>query len=251
MATKKAVARRKSAGLPANIEEQLKQMATQQADATSATGRKVKLKHTGFEFPGGHHADSPMRVVILAVLSRNAYYDTPYVAGQVSPPACIAQGFAANDNLVPHPDSPTPQNTDCRTCPQNQYGTANGGTGKGKACSNRKLLAILPPGADDNDEIFVVDAPPTANGRIDAFVSGLQTRYGLPTLSFTAELEIVEAGSSVSITLGHEEPNADVHSHLTRYAEAQKLLDTLPQMTKAEDEAPKPKRVTRKKAARR
>ena len=88
-------------------------------------------------------------VIILDAVLENTFYGSRYVEGNVNPPVCYA--FARGDEpLAPHHSMQTdlnyfqPQSNDCASCQWNQYGSAD--VGKGKACQNRRRLAILPAG---------------------------------------------------------------------------------------------------------
>lgn len=88
-------------------------------------------------------------VVILDSVRENTYYGARYTEGNRLPPICYA--FArGGDDMAPHPSMQAdlnyfkPQADDCQSCPMNEWGTAD--TGKGKACQNRRRLALLPAG---------------------------------------------------------------------------------------------------------
>jgi hypothetical protein len=73
-----------------------------------------------------------------------AWYAVPYKDGEEpAAPDCFS-----NDGAKPDPSSALPRCTNCASCPQNAFGSGidqNGDPGKGKACSDRKTLAILCP----------------------------------------------------------------------------------------------------------
>lgn len=87
-------------------------------------------------------------VVILDSVYVNAYYAQKWEAGQKTAPKCFAIAVE-DDDLAPHPsmegsDYFEPQHDQCAGCPMNAYGSAD--TGRGKACGNRRRLALIPAG---------------------------------------------------------------------------------------------------------
>lgn len=93
-------------------------------------------------------AGNAIAVIVVSHLIENSYYDVPFDREAISPPKCFALGYDEL-KLTPH-EAVTARNQEendmCAGCPQNQYGTAlraNGGRGKGKACGNRRRLALM------------------------------------------------------------------------------------------------------------
>lgn len=228
MTVKKTVAKQDASNkLPADVKEVLRRQAARQGQTAAApTGRSVKPTHTGFKFPDGRIADSPMTVVVLDTVSVNAWYNTPYVAGQVKPAACAAHGFKPNDDLEPMEGCSEQQSESCYGCYQNEYGSANEGKGAGKACQNRKVMAILPPDAEPDDPILIINASPTSVTSIDGFVSALSAQE-IPTVARTVEVHIVinENSNAVSIELKNPDYNPNIENMYQRLEEAHAMLD--------------------------
>jgi len=79
----------------------------------------------------------------------NTYFADEYVEGQKTPPTCYAYGrtneeMAPHPSMAVHPDTFIPQSVDCASCEWNKFGTAR--KGRGKACGNRELLALMHAG---------------------------------------------------------------------------------------------------------
>ena len=91
-----------------------------------------------------------------------SYYATAYDPNQTE---FKAPDCSSDDGVKPKADSPLKQCESCAGCPQNQFGSgkdASGNPGKGKACSDRKLLAIYA-----NNGIYGMSLPPAS---LKAFV---------------------------------------------------------------------------------
>lgn len=113
------------------------------------SGKKV------FEFPDETKVES-FRCVVVNFVYANNYYDSQYIQGEFNPPVCFALG-KDQDELVHSKKAKQPQYANCKDCPMNQFGTR----GRGKACSNRMYVAVLPIDADQNTQIHVLDIAPT------------------------------------------------------------------------------------------
>lgn len=90
-----------------------------------------------------------MAVIVLDVVAENTFYDAKYDPNAKQPPLCYAFGRAAEE-MAPHTSMQVdleyfqPQSPDCQSCKWNQWGSA--AQGRGKACQNRRRLAMIPAG---------------------------------------------------------------------------------------------------------
>lgn len=87
--------------------------------------------------------------IILDAVKENTYYTGKYDPDVQNAPTCYAFG-RGNDEMSPHismqqdPEYFQPQAETCEGCPQAVWGSAD--TGRGKACQNRRRLALIPAG---------------------------------------------------------------------------------------------------------
>lgn len=134
------------------------------AAMAEATAAKEATKGKWFSTQAGQLSfnDTPvpgnkMGVIIIDHMLENAFYPGKFQPGAIVPPDCFALARDEGD-LKPHELSLDPQHDKCDGCPQNQWGSAD--TGKGKACGNRRRLALLPAGVyDKNDEFDPILEP--------------------------------------------------------------------------------------------
>lgn len=90
-----------------------------------------------------------MAVIVLDVVMENTFYEGKFDADNKQPPLCYAFGRSA-DEMAPHesmqidPEYFVPQANSCLECPHNAWGSAE--KGRGKACQNRRRLALIPAG---------------------------------------------------------------------------------------------------------
>lgn len=89
-------------------------------------------------------------VIILDAVKENTFYGAKFDPDNRQPPVCYAFGRGGEDDMAPHetmqtdPSYFTPQSDACATCKWNEWGSAD--KGKGKACQNRRRLALIPAG---------------------------------------------------------------------------------------------------------
>lgn len=139
----------------ANYDEELAALAGKAAGLTASGGggkffstRAGQLSYDDAALPGNQ-----MCVIVLGHCLENVYYAESFDADNRTPPACFAffKGDPeAKDDMAPVPkdlDDPVfdKQSDNCAECPQNEWGSAE--KGRGKACGNRRRLALIPAGS--------------------------------------------------------------------------------------------------------
>jgi hypothetical protein len=88
-------------------------------------------------------------VIVLDVVKENTYYPAKFDPDSAAAPICYAFGREA-DEMAPHPSMQIdpnyfqPQAPECQGCKWNEWGSAD--QGRGKACQNRRRLALIPAG---------------------------------------------------------------------------------------------------------
>lgn len=180
MAAKKA-APRATSNLPVAVTlAQLSQESSAIASRIgAASGDRIRSNaNVNFILPDGSEG-TEIECVILDFNSQNLFYDRAYDSKNPIPPACFAIG-AEPTLLTPSPNAPVSQSETCAGCPMNQFNTAMGG-GKGKACKNTRLLAIIPLAALDDlnadHPIWTLSVPPAALAKFDGFVRTLAAKF--------------------------------------------------------------------------
>lgn len=89
------------------------------------------------------------------------------------------------DGTGPHPDSTSPQNDMCATCPHNAWGSKTSPTGSPiKACSDRKRLAVV--AADDpSGPVYLLEVTPAAMKGLNSYHKELAHRGIDPEIVIT------------------------------------------------------------------
>lgn len=108
------------------------------------------LKLGDDELPGNE-----MIVIVLDSIHENTYYPGKFDQDAIVPPKCFAFGRTTKE-MEPHENVPAKDDESaedsyfemqadwCDECPYSEWGSAD--TGRGKACANRRRLAVIPAG---------------------------------------------------------------------------------------------------------
>jgi hypothetical protein len=115
-------------------------MVSEETEGLDLTFDRIKIPSAGstvFEVPGEEDDSDTVKefsAVILHHHTLNCYYKTKYTGGN-NPPDC-----GSFDGII---GIGTPGG-ECKSCPLNQFGSAD--EGKGKACKNRRRIYVLREG---------------------------------------------------------------------------------------------------------
>lgn len=123
-------------------------------EATSGGGKFFSTKSGVLSFNDAAFANNQMAVIICDSIFENVFYTAAYDSANPAPPACFAFG-RDEKAMAPHQtvlDAGSQQHDQCLGCPMNEWGTAE--KGKGKACGNRRRLALIPAGDFDSQGRF-------------------------------------------------------------------------------------------------
>ena len=245
MAAKKKASKSKAVALP------WKQQLAQHAKAGKApkekalTGDYISTKGSKFTLNGvkigldgkGRELDC----VVLGYIFEKSYYDTDYVEGQASSPACFALGYD-EDELTPNETSPNKQCESCVDCELNEWGS---GRGEGKACSDRRRLALAVEGADGKIELKLLNIAPTSLKNWKSFINDVDTQ-GLHPMQCAVNIHFDEDSTATSPPLVF-----DFVNEITNEKTLQAMAATLEQANKMLEQpydVSNYKKTTKKKA---
>jgi hypothetical protein len=137
----------------ANYDEELAKLAGKSATLTETGGggRSFSTRAGVLQFDDTPLPGNQMCVIIGAWCLENVYYTEAFDADNRTLPTCFAfckdpelKDEMAPPDIVDEEEVFERQSDDCKSCPQNEWGSAE--RGRGKACSNRRRLACLPAG---------------------------------------------------------------------------------------------------------
>jgi hypothetical protein len=219
---KTAVAVRKpSAGNIVSIQDALKAQVVDLANRVApATGVKIRAtQDKKFILPDGTTTPGPLKLVIVDFAAVNTFYEGPFNKDDVAPPACYAVGSDPR-KMAPAANAPNKQASDCQSCPMNEWGS----NGAGKACANGRLMAVLPPDADEDTPLWLLQASATAVKGFDGYVQGVARTFQSMPISVITEVAFDESVTYAKMLFSNPEPNPNVGEHFARQAEARELL---------------------------
>jgi hypothetical protein len=220
--------RKPAAGNIVSITEALKAQAEGMGSRVAPpTGNGIRItqdKH--FMLPDGTKTQGPLQLVVVDFVTRHMFYEGSYDPKNVVPPGCFAIGSNPKD-MTPSDNSPNKQSTDCQGCPMNQFGS----DGDGKACKNTRLLAVLPPDADENTPIWTLGVSPTALKNFDGFVQATVRAFGLPPIGVIVNVGFDDAVTYAKLTFSEPVPNPQLNEMFARQGEAKELLMVEPDVS--------------------
>ena len=169
--------------------------------------------------------------VVVDFVAANYYYTDPFDRGNIIPPACFAISMEPG-GMVPSENSPDVQAGACASCWANQFGT----NGKGKACQNTRLLAVLPLDADISTPFAILKVSPTAIRAFDSYAGNVARKHSMPVRAMVTQFSFSEDQySSVRFTeMGFAEKDLVLLAN-GRKEEALARLLTEPNVVVAED----------------
>lgn len=210
-----------------NITEALKaQVASMGGRIAPGGGNQIRLSKSGFELPDGSKTPGPLELVIVDFTTSHRFYDTKYDPKNPTPPGCFAIGLNPKD-MTPSPNSPNLQSDSCQTCPHNVFGP----NGERKACNNNRLLAVLPPDADEDTPIWLLSVSPGALKGFDGYVAGVVRTFTLPPISVVTTVGLLADVDYPSLTFSNPVQNPNLAAHFARQAEARELLQAEPDVS--------------------
>jgi hypothetical protein len=143
--------------------------------------------------------------------------------------------------MAPHETAPVPEHESCFeagkiTCPNNEFGT--GKNGKGKACANTRLLAVVNP-TEEDPTIYLLKVSATGIKPFDNYVQSVKTMYNTTPLGVITDIFFDPAERYGSLRFGNPKPNPKLEQHFALRARARELLLTPPDVSEYQPVEPK------------
>lgn len=233
--TKALVIPKKNASSVVSIKDALEREVAANANKTAPPGGDAITigQDKTFKLPDGTKTPGPLQLVIVEFNSSNKFYEGAYDKDNIAPPACFAIGENPT-TMAPSDNSPNKQSDSCSTCPMNLFGSS----GKGKACKNTRVLAVLPPDADADTPLWVLNVSPTALKAFDSYVGEIARKFNLPPIGVVTEVSFDPNVDYASLRFGSPTPNANLADHYARKDEAKKRLLSEPDISQYEPPVP-------------
>lgn len=217
----------------ASIDAKLAARAAAMRENITVAGNNIAIQKNGsFKMPGGEER-TELEAIILDYRYRNQFFPKTYRKGEFTPAACFAVGDV-QDGMTPSAEAPEPQSTACQGCPRNEFGSALNG-GKGKACQNQFLVAVMLPDLGESEEVYTLKASPTAAKALAGYVSKMVDTYGHPIKAVT-RFTIDASSDYAKLQVAYGGPNAAYAAHADFLSVAERALEAVP---KSGEAAPK------------
>lgn len=217
---------KKGAGALVDIKAQMQAELAALADRTApAGGDKIQIKNKEFNLPDGSKC-SELQVVIVDFIAINNFYEGVYDSKNITPPTCFAIGQIPTA-LVPSNNAPVKQSDTCAACPMNQYGSS----GDGKACKNMRRLAVLPPDADEDTPLWILDVSPTGLKSFDGYVRSAASKFGVLPIGLITTVTFDPGVDYPSLRFSDPQPNENMQAHWGRRGEALERLAQEPDVS--------------------
>lgn len=256
MATKpkNAVVQKAKVDLPATVQAAMANDITSFQNRLAApTGNRIAVtQDRKFRAPNGDKFDR-VSGIIVDFIAKKAWYPNPYDKDNIVPPHCFGLDFVAHSALEPSENSPERQCETCATCPKNAFGSAE--NGKGKACKDSYVLALLGPDAEEGSPLMTLEISATGIKPFEKYVRDLARETGKAPYAFVTEFFMDDSVDYASVRCGFptEASPERVMMALSRREEAATLLSTEPDVSGFEEKIAslKPQKKTPAKPARR
>lgn len=207
-----------------------------------------------FRDPSTGEKHDTFRGVIVDFVSKKSWYVFPYDKDNIVPPNCFAIGFEPHNNLVPSENSPDVQCESCHGCAKNAFKSAE--NGKGKACKDSYILAILSP--DGEGELKTLELSATALSEFNKYVRDVQRNFGVPPYGVITEFYMDDKVDYASVRCGSPEDISGTELMaiaMGKREEAEQLLRKEPEVAdfdeKVRSRMNAPKKAAGRAAARR
>lgn len=187
----KSVAKsKKSAGLPTNWRDQIKEDIEEESERVpSGAGNTIKQTGKGTFTYQGADVGEELEVVIIDHAIVKKWFETDYDEDNPSPPSCFAVKLSQT-NIAPHETSPAPQADICDDCEMNEWGS---GRKRGKACSDKHRLAVVPLDVLlTSPDLAMIEVPVTSGALFRKHVKSVNKAVDLPCYGVVTTLSVDE-----------------------------------------------------------
>lgn len=213
-----------------NFEEQMAAEAKAVAKTERVSADRFTLSAGILSYMGSPIPDNTMDCIIVSAYSENVYYSGAYDADNITPPDCFALGNSGED-LYPHEAVPKPINADCRSCDFMKFKSAP--NKKGKACKEKRRLAIIPYSESAEDlqsgDMAMMTIPVMSVKNWSVYVNAISAKHQRPSWGMITRVKVVPDPKSqfrVTFTEVDRLPSELLGAVNSRLEAAQTMLQT-------------------------
>lgn len=223
----------------ASMNNDISQAISEEMDGLQIDFDRVKIPTGGglaFEVPGDDPDNPDMVKELIGVIVDhhpvNAYWENKF-EGQNNPPSCSSMDGKQGV------DTSTGEARNCKTCPYNQFGSAE--ERRGKACKNMHRVYLLRSG-----EMFplLITLPPTSIKPLSNYIAKRVLAKGKRTTDVITKISLKKAQNSSGITYSQvqfakvEDLDPVVAEQIRQYSQGIKAITRQVQIEQDEDFEP-------------
>ena len=227
-------------------------------EANSGGGSFFSIRGGTLQLNGAPLPNNEMAAVIVDSVLENVHYEGDFDPDSPQAPSCYAFG-RDEKTMKPHEEAAEPQcDEGCAECEHNKWGSAE--KGRGKACRNRRRLAIIAAGTLTNGRFSAFDepgeiesapvaflaVPPTSVNSFAAYVKQIAGGLRRPPHGVITRIKVVpDSKTQLKITFEAMGPVADelIPAVLKKHKEVKAMIF----FPYAKPEEPAPKKAGKKK----
>lgn len=173
---------KKKDNLPVNWQEEMAQHAQKGTEMVKPEASGISLKGGVVSYGGTPVPNNELDVIVLGFIHEHSLYLDKYDPDNPSSPDCFALGDD-EDDMIPHTNVDDPQNEDCASCPNLEWGS---GSGRGKACQQRYRLICVPADSINSEqtmlsaEVAVLKLPVTSGKIWGQYINTVASMFSRP-----------------------------------------------------------------------
>jgi hypothetical protein len=173
--------------------DELAKYAAESAKSEAPHTSTISLRSGVLSYQGQPVVNNKLEVVILDSVVERTFYEDRFDPNNISSPVCFA--FASNGQCAPHEAAAKPQHATCSGCPRDAWGSSLSG-GRGKACQERRKLALIPATAAAtadgvlSAEVATLRLPVTSVKAWGGYVQSLAALHRRPPFAVVTEIGV-------------------------------------------------------------
>ena len=194
-----------------SYEDQMAAEAKAVAKTERVSADRFTLSSGILSYMGNAMPDNQMDCIIVSSMAENVFYSGDYDPDNITPPDCFALGEPGS-GMAPHEDVPVPVNDHCAACENFKFGSAS--RGKGKACKEKRRLAIIPYSEKAEDlatgDMAMMTIPVMSVKNWSTYVNTISAKHHRPSWGMATRVKVVpDPKSQFRVTFADVKPLSD------------------------------------------
>jgi hypothetical protein len=179
-------------------EQEMREAAKNVAKTERTSVGRINIQSGVMTYMDNALPDNTLDAIVVAFGWEHVYYEGRYKQGVVVPPNCFGLGLPTEEGepptMLPHDAVKWPVHSNCAECPNFEWGSDPDG-GRGKACKEKRRLALIPYSGDVvdlvNSEMAVLTVPVTSVKNWGNYVNKLAATVQRPPWGVVTRIKVV------------------------------------------------------------